>query len=204
LLSINKLSAGYGQFHVLHEVSLDIPDGGAVAVIGSNGAGKSTLVKLIAHLYDPDQGRIVLDGVDLRGLSPDAVHDQIAFVFQSFGRYEASAADNIAYGDWTRLLGDRERVMEIAKLAGVHETVSALPAAARHWELPASFHFLSARKADDVLRVVRAYEVPFERDDKTGDVSHPGLVFVVDADGRLAYTFNNPSPAWIRDALGLL
>lgn len=84
------------------------------------------------------------------------------------------------------------------------DTLSALPAAARHWELPDHFHFLSARSADDVLRVVRAYEVPFERDEKTGDVSHPGLVFVVDPDGRLAYTFNNPSPAWVRDALGRL
>jgi ATP-binding cassette subfamily B protein len=112
----------------LQNVCLHIQPGETVAFVGENGAGKSTLVKLIAHLYDPDQGCILLDGVDLRGLSPDAVHDQIAFVFQSFGRYEASAADNIAYGDWTRLLGDRERITEIAKLAGVHETVSALPA----------------------------------------------------------------------------
>jgi ATP-binding cassette subfamily B protein len=111
----------------LRNVCLHIRAGETVALVGENGAGKSTLVKLIARLYDPDQGRILLDGVDLREVSRDEVHDQIAFVFQSFGRYAASAADNIAYGDWRRLLGDRERVVEIARLAGVHDMVSMLP-----------------------------------------------------------------------------
>jgi ATP-binding cassette, subfamily B, bacterial len=111
----------------LRKVCLHIRAGETVAFVGENGAGKSTLVKLIARLYDPDQGRILLDGVDLREISRDEVHDQIAFVFQSFGRYAASAADNIAYGDWRRLLGDRERVMEIARLAGVHDMVRMLP-----------------------------------------------------------------------------
>lgn len=111
----------------LKDVSLRIRAGETVALVGENGAGKSTLVKLIARLYDPDQGRILFDGVDMREISRDAVHDQIAFVFQSFGRYSASAADNIAYGDWQCLLGDRERVRDIAALAGADEMMRALP-----------------------------------------------------------------------------
>ena len=111
----------------LKDVSLHIRAGETVALVGENGAGKSTLVKLIARLYDPDRGRILFDGMDLRELSRDAVHDQMAFVFQSFGRYSASAADNIAYGDWQRLLGDRERVREIAVLAGADDMVRMLP-----------------------------------------------------------------------------
>jgi protein SCO1/2 len=81
------------------------------------------------------------------------------------------------------------------------DTPSALPAMARQWALPGGYHVLSSRQVDDVLAVVRAWEVPFERDLRTGDVVHPGLVFLVDARGRLAYTFNNPPPAWLREGL---
>jgi cytochrome oxidase Cu insertion factor (SCO1/SenC/PrrC family) len=56
----------------------------------------------------------------------------------------------------------------------------------------------------EVLRVVGAYQVPFERNEKTGDIVHPGVVFLIDAQGRLAYTFNNPPPAWIREGLARL
>jgi ATP-binding cassette subfamily B protein len=98
-----------------------------VALVGENGAGKTTLVKLIARLYDPDGGCILLDGVDLRELSTDALYEQIAFVFQSFGRYEATAGDNIAYGDWRRLMSDRKRVEEIARRAGAHGLIEKLP-----------------------------------------------------------------------------
>ncbi|HLF56494.1 MAG TPA: ABC transporter ATP-binding protein, partial [Thermoanaerobaculia bacterium] len=111
----------------LRSISLAIGAGETVAFVGENGAGKSTLVKLIARLYEPDQGTIRLDGVDLRELDGDELRSRIAFVFQNFGRYEASAADNIAYGDWRRLLGERERVREIARLAGVEELLASLP-----------------------------------------------------------------------------
>jgi protein SCO1 len=84
------------------------------------------------------------------------------------------------------------------------DTVSTLPAIARHWNIPPGFHVLSARRVDDVLGVASAYNVPFERDEKTGDVAHPGLVFVIDARGRLAFTFNNPPVAWVREALDRL
>jgi len=108
-------------------VSLHIPPGETVAIVGENGAGKSTLVKLIARLYDPDRGVVLFDGIDLKGLERDALHRQISFVFQSFGRYEASVADNIAYGDWQRLLHDRGKVEEVARRAGVHDTIVAMP-----------------------------------------------------------------------------
>ncbi|HET7342192.1 MAG TPA: SCO family protein, partial [Methylomirabilota bacterium] len=81
------------------------------------------------------------------------------------------------------------------------DTPSSLPAIARQWKTPPGFHVLSARRPADVVRVIEAWGVPTERDDKTGDISHPGVVFLVDADGRLAYTFNNPSAAWVREAL---
>lgn len=84
------------------------------------------------------------------------------------------------------------------------DTVSSLPGLAQRWELPQNFHVLSARAADRVLGVARAYEVPFRRDERSGEIVHPGLVFMIDAGGRLVYTFNSPSNAWVREALDRL
>jgi cytochrome oxidase Cu insertion factor (SCO1/SenC/PrrC family) len=81
------------------------------------------------------------------------------------------------------------------------DTPSVLSGIARRWDIPRTFHVLSSTRTTDVLRVVEAYQVPFERNETTGDITHPGLVFLIDARGRLAYTFNNPAPAWIREGL---
>jgi protein SCO1/2 len=81
------------------------------------------------------------------------------------------------------------------------DTPSSLAGIARQWELPPTFHVLSSRTASDVLRVAEAYGVSSQRDDRTGDIVHPGLVFLIDADGRLGYTFNNPPAAWVREGL---
>ena len=81
------------------------------------------------------------------------------------------------------------------------DTPSSLPGIARQWDLPPSFRVLSSRRVDDALRVARLYGVTFERNEKTGDMVHPGLVFLVDTDGRLAYTFDNPPASWVGEAL---
>lgn len=111
----------------LVDVSLHIRAGEVVALVGENGAGKSTLVKLIARLYDPTAGLVLLDDVDLRELSLDAVHGSIAFVMQNFNRYEATAAENIAFGDWQNLLGNRDRIKEVAHMAGAYELIDQMP-----------------------------------------------------------------------------
>lgn len=108
-------------------VDLDIASGETVALVGENGAGKTTLVKLLARLYDPDRGSILFDGQDLRDLPRVELQRRIACVFQQFGRYEASAADNIAYGNWERLLEDREGVAAVARTAGVEALIAGLP-----------------------------------------------------------------------------
>ena len=81
------------------------------------------------------------------------------------------------------------------------DTPSTLPAIARQWTVPEGFHVLSSRHVDDVLRTTERYGVPFTRNAQTGEITHPGLVFLIDGDGRLAYTFNNPSAAWVREAV---
>lgn len=81
------------------------------------------------------------------------------------------------------------------------DTPSALPGIARRWGLPPTFHVLSSRATTDTLAVARAYGVGFERNETTGDIAHPGLVFLVDAAGRVGYTFNNPPAVWVREGL---
>ncbi|HEX6356413.1 ABC transporter ATP-binding protein [Actinophytocola sp.] len=111
---------------VLRGVTLTIPVGNAVALVGHNGAGKSTLVKLLCRLYDPDRGAILWDGIDLRDMDPDELRARIGVVFQDYVNYDLSAAENIALGDLTAL-GDGSRLQEAAGHAGVHDTLAALP-----------------------------------------------------------------------------
>ncbi|HUK14841.1 MAG TPA: ABC transporter ATP-binding protein [Bryobacteraceae bacterium] len=83
---------------VLDRLDLAIEPGERIALIGENGQGKTTLVKLLARLYDPTGGRILLDGVDLREYSAEDLHRQIGVIFQDFVRYEMTARANIAAG----------------------------------------------------------------------------------------------------------
>ena len=128
-ITIENLSFTYAgsMTPALSDISLRIQAGETIALVGENGAGKTTLVKLIARLYDPDEGRILFDGIDLRELSLDYLQSHLSFVFQDFGRYEATAADNIAYGNWRQMMHDRERIEKMARLAGVDKTIEALP-----------------------------------------------------------------------------
>jgi ATP-binding cassette subfamily B protein len=107
-------------------LDLEIIAGQSLAIVGENGAGKTTLIKLLTRLYDPQVGSVTVDGVDLRELAPDSWHRRIGAVFQDYVRFEASAYDNIAYGNLPRR-DDRELVLEVARLAGAEQAVGRLP-----------------------------------------------------------------------------
>jgi ATP-binding cassette subfamily B protein len=111
----------------LRHMSMHIRAGETVALVGENGAGKSTLAKLIARLYDPCEGTVLFDGRDVRAIPLEDLHGRITFVFQNFGRYEATLSDNIGYGDWRRLLGDKEAIGKVAQSAGLGAMISRMP-----------------------------------------------------------------------------
>jgi ATP-binding cassette subfamily B protein len=112
---------------VLDDISLKIPPGQTVAIVGQNGAGKSTLIKLLARLYETKGGSIRIDGHDIRKISLRFLHDHIAMVQQRPIRFEAIVHDNIAFGDWKRLMDDRDRVEEVAQKMGLDEFIQKLP-----------------------------------------------------------------------------
>jgi ATP-binding cassette subfamily B protein len=88
---------------VLSHVSLHIPSGAVLALVGENGAGKSTLVKLLCGLYRPTRGRILVDGEDLAGLAPEEWRARVATLFQDFQRIELTLGESIGHGDIDRI-----------------------------------------------------------------------------------------------------
>ena len=112
---------------VLHDVSVHLAPGEVVAIVGENGSGKSTLVKLIAGLYPPDRGAIRIDGIDIADVDATDLARAVTFVFQATGRYEATLAENVAFGDWTTLLDDPAGVQRVIDRVGITDVVARLP-----------------------------------------------------------------------------
>ncbi|MGH3190548.1 MAG: ABC transporter ATP-binding protein [Streptosporangiaceae bacterium] len=112
---------------VLRGATFTIPAGRSVGLVGANGAGKTTLVKLLLRLYDPAQGLVIWDGVDLARLRVTQLRQQIRVTSQDFVAFDLSAAENIGLGDLDRL-DDRERIRAAASLARVDDTLDQLSA----------------------------------------------------------------------------
>jgi ATP-binding cassette subfamily B protein len=117
--------AGAERWAVRH-LSFTLRAGEVLALVGENGAGKTTLVKLLARLYDPDEGRILLDGRDLREYDLLALRSNIGVIFQDFVRYHLTAAENIAVGR-IDAGGDRARIVRAAKRSLADEVIRKLP-----------------------------------------------------------------------------
>ncbi len=108
---------------VLRGVTLRIPAGRALALVGDNGCGKSTIVKLICRLYRPDKGVVLWDGRDIAEYDLDSLRERIGSVFQDFVRYDLTVAENIGLGDLTRLT-DRDRIRAKAVASGVDGVIT--------------------------------------------------------------------------------
>jgi len=111
---------------VLHDVSFTIGAGETLALVGLNGAGKTTLIKLLTRLYDPTEGRILLDGHDLRDYDLGSLYSTFGIIFQDFGKYAVSVAENIRYGDIHKQPGEGE-VQSAAVQSAAGEYIERLP-----------------------------------------------------------------------------
>jgi ATP-binding cassette subfamily B protein/subfamily B ATP-binding cassette protein MsbA len=109
---------------VLRGVTLTVEPGQTVAIIGATGAGKSTLVNLIPRFFDPCQGRVCVDGTDIREVTLRSLRRQIAFVPQELFLVPGSLAENIAYG---KPDATREQIVQAARIARAHDFIARLP-----------------------------------------------------------------------------
>ncbi len=111
---------------ILKDISFTIAPGEVVAVVGGNGAGKTTLAKLLCRLYDPDAGRIAIDGTDIRHFSLKDLRDRIGILFQDFARYHFTARDNIRLGS-VDAPEDSLQIIHAAQDAGADAFIRRLP-----------------------------------------------------------------------------
>jgi ATP-binding cassette subfamily B protein len=108
---------------VLHGIDLDVPAGTTVALVGHTGAGKSTIAKLLARFYDPTEGRITVDGVDLRGVSQESLRRQLGIVPQEGFLFAGTVAENIGFG---RREASSEEIESAARAVGADEFITRL------------------------------------------------------------------------------
>ena len=109
----------------VRHVSFRIGAGERIALVGENGAGKTTLVKLLTRLYDPTEGRILLDGVDLREYDLESLRQTVGVIFQDFFRYDLTARENIAVG-WIEAREDEARITDSARKSLAADVVAGL------------------------------------------------------------------------------
>src|SRR6266852_2006764 len=112
--------------NALTDVSFKVEAAETLAVVGRNAAGKTTLFKLICRLYDPTEGRILIDGVDIKEFDPAAIRHEIGAMFQDYVDYQATASENIGLGNVPEIT-DREAIVSASQQAGSDELISQLP-----------------------------------------------------------------------------
>ncbi len=116
---------GQERFALRH-VSLEIPPGKHLAIVGQNGSGKTTLIKLLTRLYTPTEGRILVDGKDLRDWDEAALWAKLGVVFQDFARYQLSFGENVGVGSVPHL-DDEPRILRAVERGGADELLASLP-----------------------------------------------------------------------------
>ena len=126
-LRFEKVSFAYpGGSKVLHDISLHIKPGESLALVGENGSGKTTLIKLLTRLYHPTQGRVLLDGSDLREWETTALRRRIGVIFQDFVRYQLQVGENLGVGD-TLAFNDEQRWTRAAHHGLADDFINRMP-----------------------------------------------------------------------------
>lgn len=111
---------------ILENINMDIPAGKVIAIVGDNGSGKTTLTKLITRFYDPDEGNIFYNDLNLKSLSKEEIFNNVSVLFQDFILYNLSAGENIWFGDIKKAY-DTTEISNSAKMADIHNRIERLP-----------------------------------------------------------------------------
>jgi ATP-binding cassette subfamily B protein len=120
----DDVTFGYDDETVIEDVSFEVEGGETLALVGPTGAGKSTVLKLLLRMYDVDEGRITIDGQDLREVTIPSLRERVGYVSQDTFLFYGTVAENITYGTFD---ATREEVIEAAKMAEAHEFITNLP-----------------------------------------------------------------------------
>lgn len=124
-LSVRDVTFGYDSYNpVLEHINLEVRQGEMIGIVGHSGCGKTTLINLIMRLYDPNSGRIVLDGVDIRDLSQNSLRSQIGVVLQETHLFSGTVRDNIKY---SKPDATNAEVIHAAQMANAHDFILGLP-----------------------------------------------------------------------------
>ena len=116
------------QAYAVQDLSFELRLGEKLALVGENGAGKTTIVKLLSRLYDPDEGRILYNGVDIKGYDLEGYRSMIGVIFQDFVRFQLTASENIAVGRIEEK-EDEDRILHAARQSLADEVIQELPGA---------------------------------------------------------------------------
>ena len=123
-VAFEGVTFAYRDKPVLHDIDLQVPAGQILALVGETGAGKTTMARLIARFYDPTEGRLTLDGVDLRSIGVAELRRAIVVVTQESFLFSGTVGDNLLFG---RPEATREEMIAAARAIGAHDFISALP-----------------------------------------------------------------------------
>jgi ATP-binding cassette subfamily B protein len=123
-VTYEDVAFGYDDERIVEDVSFEVDGGETFALVGPTGAGKSTILKLLMRMYDVDEGKIEIDGQDVRDVTLPSLRRAVGYVSQETFLFYGSVAENIKYGAFD---ADREAVIEAAKMAEAHEFIESLP-----------------------------------------------------------------------------
>ena len=184
-LEIDRVTFAYGRDPVLHEISIEVPAGGCIALVGESGGGKSTLAKIVARFYDPDSGAVRVDGHDIRDLELRAYRRQLGVVLQDPFLFSGTIADNIRFA---KPDATYDEVLSVAHAVGVDRITSRFDAGLDH-VVREGGSGLSAgeRQLISIARALLADPRILILDEATSNIDRPSEILIEKALDRLLH-----------------